>query len=106
MNRYDRALSAAKAGRDGCLVYLTLPDASPSVSEVRYVHLTLDQVLSAWIPYAGLGNGSEQYLSRYLKSIALILGCAGTGRFDDWKTAQQAAALDLVEAIHEESWTR
>jgi hypothetical protein len=97
--RYGKALTAAKGSRDVLLVYLTRPEAEKSNSGVSHVHVTLDQLLLAWLPFAGPGTGSEEYLARYLKSVALLVGCAGTGRFDDWSITQQAAALELVESL-------
>lgn len=97
--RYSKALAAAKGNRDVLLVYLTRPGAEKSNSGVNHTHVTLDQLLLAWLPFAGPGTGSEEYLARYLKSLALLVGCAGAGRFDDWSITQQAAALELVESL-------
>jgi hypothetical protein len=97
--RYRKELDAAKGTRAPVLVYLTLPGATKSSSGVDHVHITLDKLLLSWLPLAGTGGGSAEYLARYLKSIALLVGCAGVGRFDDWTITQQGAALKLVEAI-------
>lgn len=96
---YRKDLDAFSNGRDTLLVYLTRPGAQDSVSGVDHVHVTLDQLLVSWLPFAGEGTGSEGYLARYLKSVALVVRCAGHGTFDDWSITQQAAALDLVESI-------
>lgn len=96
--RYSSALAASKGTRDALLVYLTRPGAAKSTSSAKHVHITLDSLLSSWLPFAGAGNGPEEYLARYLKSLALLVRCGGSGRFDDWSITQQRAALDLVDA--------
>jgi hypothetical protein len=97
--RYSKELEALKGERDGLLVYLTRPGVDESSSTAKHTHVTLDALVRAWLPFAGPGVGPEEYLARYLKSLALLLGCAGLGRFDDWTIAEQRNAIELVEAI-------
>jgi hypothetical protein len=96
---YRKDLDALRGLRDATLVYLTRPDAQRSSTTAEHVHVTLDRLLLAWLPFGGAGSGSEHYLSRYLKSLALVCASSGKGRFDDWTTVEQGAALDLIERI-------
>ncbi len=97
--RYSKDLAAIKGSRDGLLVYLTLPGAPKANSAVAHIHMTLDKLLVSWLPFADSGNGSPQYLARYLKTLSILVGCGGAGRFDDWTFTQQRAALDLIESL-------
>lgn len=99
LGRYWKALKAEASHREGILVYLTLHDAKKSSSRVPHVRLTLETLLAAWLPHAVVGAGPRDYLARYLKSLALVMGRCGHGAFDDWSITQQSAAIQLVEGI-------
>lgn len=97
--RYAQALAAARGLRAGTLVYLTLAEEADVPTGSAAKRVTLKELLAGWLPHAGPGSGSEQYLARYLKSVALLVHCAGRERFDDWTMTQQRSALDLVGQI-------
>jgi hypothetical protein len=99
LQRYREALQSAAGKRASTLVYLTLPGAADSASRVAHLHLTLEKLLGAWLPFACGGDGPEGYLARYLKSLAMLLGYCGVGQFDNWSISEQRRALDLVEPI-------
>lgn len=97
--RYNAALTASRGTRESLLVYLTRADAEKPTTKADHVHVTLSDLLRIWIPFAGPGDGSAQYLARYLKSIALVEGYASAGSFDDWSMTQQASAIELVASL-------
>ncbi|MDI1476415.1 PD-(D/E)XK nuclease family protein [Polyangium sp. y55x31] len=70
---YYAALEHERSGRDGILVYLTLPGHEAPTSPVPYEHITFDQILEAWIPLSDGSDYASQYLARFLKSLALLL---------------------------------
>lgn len=99
--RYAEALELLRGTRRGTLVYLTLDEEDGTDEKVPHVHLSFRQLLLAWLPFAGAGSGPEQYLARYLKSVALVVGAAGMGPFEAWSLGQQRRAIALVEELEE-----
>jgi hypothetical protein len=99
--RYYAALKRQREHREGLLVYLTLPEQDPPDSRVPYLHISVDQLLKTWLPMCSGSSEASAYLARFLKSIALLMGYAGNGGFDDWSFGVQRAALDFVEEVND-----
>jgi hypothetical protein len=99
LTRYHKALENELGDRDGTLVYLTLPDHEPPDTKAPYKHITFDDVLVAWLPFAVGTYPDCNYLARFLKSIAILLGRAAPRDFEDWSFGTQRAALELIEEV-------
>lgn len=97
--RYAAALQRDQGSREGLLVYLTPPDHEGPDDTVDCKHITFDDLLKTWLPFAAGSSDQCNYLARFLKSVALIVGRAGHGTFDDWAFGVQQAALDAIEEI-------
>jgi PD-(D/E)XK nuclease superfamily len=96
LRRYRKALERESAGRAAILVYMTAVPAESS-SEQPDRHILLRELLRAWLPIAEGGLDEHGFLARYLKSLALLVGCSAPGRFEDWNFSTQRALLDLLE---------
>jgi hypothetical protein len=99
LSRYAAALQREQGDRDGLLVYLTPPDHEAPDDTVDCKHVTFDDLLKTWLPFAAGSSDPSNYLARFLKSMALLVGRAGPGTFDDWTFGVQRAALDTIEEI-------
>lgn len=101
LERYGR-VQEERAGMDAVrLVYLTLasPEHSQSSPRTQYTvsRIGLRQLLCIWLPIASESNSSDSSLLRlYLKSLALLLGVAGVGRFEQWHFTEQQRGLAIV----------
>lgn len=97
--RYRKALDAHGTGRERLLVYLTLPGAAPPPRNVECVHVDFAQLLRAWLPHATTDCEQGGLLSRYLKSVALVLGVAGAESYERWTSTEQRSALEIVMSL-------
>ncbi len=98
---YRTALLQQKSTRTGVLVYLSLATGATLSCEPDR-RLSFEELLQAWLPVA-VGDTSEQeYLGRYLKSIALLVGAAEPGDFYGWSFAAQRACVSLLEDVFDE----
>lgn len=101
LKRYRTALDCECGDRTSILVYLTAT-AGEVPSEKPNFHLSFRDLLLSWLPAAEGGLDVHRYLARYLKSLALLEGCAADGRFEDWSFSTQRALLDLLEEMQHE----
>jgi hypothetical protein len=99
LSRYRKALDKEQITKDKYLVYLTLPGADEPADVLNYAHVSLEDLLLAWLPAADVDGEAAGYLSRYLKSVAIVLARTGFESFEKWTFAEQRAALDLVSRI-------
>lgn len=93
--RYEKAAATFARGRRWTVVFLTLdPDQVPSG---RALHLTLRELLAAWVPIAADGSTpAHRHLALYLASLGRVTGVAREGSFDDWTFIERRRALELV----------
>lgn len=88
--------------REGVLVYLSLFGGSESLSWEPHHRLAFSALLQAWLPFA-VGSAPEcDYLARYLKSLALLVGRAESGDFDSWSFAAQRNCISMLEEMTDE----
>ncbi len=93
--RYSKAGVELARGRTWTIAFLTLRrDQTPAAAAV---HITLDQVLRAWLPVAASATSdAHRHLGRYLASLAHIYGLRQDGHFDSWGFSERRAALDFI----------
>lgn len=99
LRRYRTALDARAGGRATVLAFLTLPGAEGPPAGLSCSHVTFADLLSRWLPLARSHDDASAYLSRYLGSVARLLGYAGEGPFEHWTFADQRNALDFVSQV-------
>ena len=99
LRRYRTALDARAGGRATVLAVLTLPGAEGPPAGLSCSHVTFADLLSRWLPLARSHDDASAYLSRYLGSVARLLGYAGEGPFEHWTFADQRNALDFVSRV-------
>ncbi|MBX3460926.1 MAG: PD-(D/E)XK nuclease family protein [Planctomycetes bacterium] len=98
LKKYRAALTAQAKGRATCLVFLPLVGgADTELSERPDTVLDATDLLAAWLPIAV--QRRDDYLLRYLKSLALVVGVAEEAAWDDWSFATQRAALDFAKQL-------
>lgn len=95
---YRKGLELEAGSKDPVMVFLTLPGAPIASSDTNVIHLQLDRLLRAWLALVD-GGPATYYLAQYLKSVALVLGCASLGSLEDWPFSVQRQALTLVEDL-------
>jgi len=98
VERYVAGCTKQVTTKDWVVLFLTLEDeVTPSGP---CLHVTLKQLLGAWLPVAAAGTtGAHDYLARYLSTLAELTDIGGSGAYDDWTVADRRSALDLVLAI-------
>mgnify|MGYP000980169684 CR=1 FL=1 len=99
LRRYRNALDARARNKAAVLAFLTLPGVEGPPARLSCSHVTFADLLSRWLPLARSHDDASAYLSRYLSSVARLLGYAGEGPFEHWTFADQRNALDFVSQV-------